>query len=273
MPEMARRTFVMLACVASVCGCRDSERTSRDSAHVASPARHDAAIDAARAQPSRAITIGSIDPTLRAQLLSEFAKPPKGTLGKAELSEPMHAVVRMLASCYERANTRDRYRGGVINTRFSVVSGAGRGAIVAIRGFDASSPLGRSQAFRDCMRATAEMIVLAPIATGGTAEITYPITFAAQQPDNRHAEILDRANSAAAAARWGDALHEAEVGLEQTSFDGTSRRPLIELAGIAACHLRDAAKAQRYAALASATVEPMIRAACTANGIALPANG
>jgi hypothetical protein len=112
----------------------------------------------------------------------------------------------------------------------------------------------------------AETVVLPPIGAGGTAEIIYPITFAPAPPDNRKTELADRANKAAAAGRWDDALRDAERGLELTSLDGTFRRKLIAVAGVAACHRKREAKARHYYALASATFEAEIREACARDG-------
>src|SRR5262245_62672775 len=46
-------------------------------------------------------------------------------------------------------------------------------------------------------------------------------------------------------------LAMAERGLELTSLDGTIRRPLIEVAGVAACRLGRTAKLRHYLELAA----------------------
>ncbi|MDQ3363812.1 MAG: hypothetical protein M3680_00065 [Myxococcota bacterium] len=174
----------------------------------------------------------------------------------------MHVLVPMLGDCYRRAQSRDQQIGGVVNTKLLVESELGLGTIFAVRGFDTAGALGQSSEFRDCVTATVASIVMPPIAKGGSAEITYPITFARDAPDNRHTSLVDDASQAAAVGRWDDALTTAERGLELTSLDGTFRRKLIEVAGLASCHLRDEAKARHYYALASPQFEPEIRETC-----------
>lgn len=207
----------------------------------------------------------SVDRARRAEIARGVsAARPGAALTKAELRAPMHALVAMLGACYRQAQARapDPDIDGVVNLELAVDSEPGQGAIVAVRGFDTTGELGRSREFRDCVRSTAEQIVLPPIAAGGHAEISYPVTFAPRPPDNRGAAFVARANQAVADGRWAQALAAAEAGLALTSLDGPRRRALILAGGLAACHLKHAPAARHYYALASATFEPRIRDAC-----------
>lgn len=217
----------------------------------------------ARETPVRAAVV---DRARHVQIASAVAAArrlkPAAELTKAELRAPMHVLVPMLTECFRQAQARDPNVSGVANTKFVVESEPGHGTIFAASGFDAAGTLGKSPEFRACIGGRLDAIVLPPIGNGGRAEITYPITFASDAPDNRGTEVVDEANRAAAARKWADAFGAAERGLELTSLDGPRRRRLIEVAGLAACHLRNEAKARHYYALASPAAEATIRDAC-----------
>lgn len=225
--------------------------------------------------PTNATEVGAaeVNPARRAHVAAAVADAkrtrPTVTLTKADLRTPMHLFVPLLADCHQRALAADPHAEGVLNTLLVVDSASGDGTIFTVRGFDGAGALGRSSDFRACVKATTESIVLPPIANGGTAEITYPITFAAAPPDNRDTAVVGQAKAAVAAARPDDALRIAESGLKLTSLDGTFRRKLIGIAGVAACQLRDVAKARHYSALASATFELTIREACAREKVEL----
>src|SRR6185503_19589207 len=110
---------------------------------------------------------------------------------------------------------------------------------------------------------------LPALAVTGTLDLIYPLTFGTQPPDNRHAKLLAVAKRAAAAGRWRAALATAERGLADVTFDGTVRRQLIEIAGIAACTLKRRIKARHYVELSPATAEQAVREACKRAGTAL----
>jgi hypothetical protein len=194
-------------------------------------------------------------------LVSPVRAEPARALTKQDVREPMKRVVPLLAPCYDRARASDPAIAGVVNPELTITSQGGH-TTIRVRGFDAPGPLGRSAAFRACAKAALEGAALPALAATGSIELSYPITFAPQAPDNRDASVLDDAKRALAGQRWAEALATAERGLELTSIDGTIRRPLIEIAGIAACRLGRTAKARHYAALASPAQERAIRAAC-----------
>jgi hypothetical protein len=182
-------------------------------------------------------------------------------LTKDDVRAPLKRVVPLVARCYDRARASDLAIAGVVNPELTVTSAGGK-TTIRVRGFDTSGPLGRSPAFRACAKAAIEGAVLPPLAVTGSIELMYPMTFAPQPPDNRDAGVLADARRAAYGNRWADALAAAERGLELTSIDGTIRRPLIEIAGIAACRLGRIAKARHYLALAGPAQERAIRASC-----------
>jgi hypothetical protein len=109
---------------------------------------------------------------------------------------------------------------------------------------------------------TFEAAKLSPIATRGSLDLIYPTTFASQSPDNHDTTLVDSARQAVRDGRWSDAQHDAEAGLELTSLDGTYRRPLIEIAGLATCHLKDEAKARFYFELAPPWAEAGMQQVC-----------
>jgi hypothetical protein len=200
-----------------------------------------------------------------AVLAVAFASPVRADPARALTKEDVRATVKriapLVAPCYERAHASDPTIAGVVNPELTITSGGGR-TTISVRGFDTSGPLGKTAAFRACAKAALEGAALPALAVTGSIELTYPLTFAPQAPDNHDASVLDDARRALAAQRWADALATAERGLELTSIDGTIRRPLIAVAGIAACKLGRTAKARHYLELSSPAQEREIRAAC-----------
>jgi hypothetical protein len=158
----------------------------------------------------------------------------------------------------------------VVNWRVNVQSDA-RGTSVALVRYDIDGKP-PAPALHACVTGVIDGAKLPQIARFGRLEVSYPITFAVAPPDNRDLKLFDEANRAAAAGDWRQALEAAEQGLEITSLDGQHRRRLIEVAGVAACHLGLGAKAQHYIELASPRVEPVVRETCKQAGTALPPN-
>jgi hypothetical protein len=198
------------------------------------------------------------DPKRRAELARAIAEAHVGDrkLTKEQVRLPLKRVMSILQPCFVGAP------GGVLNIELAIDSARGVGAVLTVRGFDASGPVVRALEVRECVSSTMQAIVLPPIADGGRIELTYPLTLAARPPDNRDTRLVDEADRAIGDGQWTRALVAAERGLEQTSLDGTFRRRLIEIAGLAACNLKDEAKARRYLALASPEVEPKLRETC-----------
>jgi hypothetical protein len=198
-----------------------------------------------------------IAPTDAAPKLTKATK-----LRKADVGLAIKTIIPRLTPCYERVHARDPQLAGVINTRLSVHNEPTVALRVRVTGFDTRGTLGRSQPFLDCVKTTFESAELPPLDTRGSLELTYPTTFAPQPPDNRDAAIVDEAEQAAREQRWTDALRNAEHGLELTTLDGTYRRRLIEVAGLAACHLKDEPTARDYYRLAPPHAEPALEQAC-----------
>jgi hypothetical protein len=198
-------------------------------------------------------------------LVVAFAAPlradPARALTKEDVRATVKRIVPLVEPCYVRAHASDPAIAGVVNPELTITSGGGR-TTFRVRGFDTSGPLGKNAAFRACAKAALEGAVLPPLAVTGSIELTYPITFTSQPVDNRDASVLDDARRALTGQRWADALATAERGLELTTIDGTIRRPLIEVAGIAACKLGRTAKLRHYLELSSPAHERAIRAAC-----------
>ncbi|HEY5951453.1 MAG TPA: hypothetical protein VIV40_38430 [Kofleriaceae bacterium] len=186
-----------------------------------------------------------------------YAKPQ---LTKQDVKPALKQLVPMLTRCYVAAQRRKPSIRGVVNTRFAVTSTRERTRVV-VKGFDTAGELGESKPFRSCVIKTVAAAKL-PSSGEGTIELLYPITFAPTPPDNADTTLFDQAKQAAAKGDWSEALAKAERGLESTSIDGTVRRPLIAIAGVAACHLSDQTKARHYTALASPNEEREIRDVC-----------
>lgn len=196
------------------------------------------------------------------------SRPAPRTLTKQEVRAVVHPLVPRLTRCYQAAHALDPTLDGVVNPMLTVTSDATR-TTIAVRGYDTAGRLGESAEFRACATAALEGAIIPPIAGGGRAELIYPVTFGTGPVDNHDTRAVDAARAAATAARWPDALAHAETALRDVSLDGTYRRPMIQLAGIAACHLGDADKARHYASLVSPELEADLRAACTTAGVAL----
>jgi hypothetical protein len=196
-------------------------------------------------------------------LCASAAASPSTRLDKDALRPRMHAMTGALATCYEDARAREPSISGVINTKLTVTNEPDVGLTVRVRGFATSGALGESRAFLDCATAALEALVLRPLAARGSLDLTYPMTFAPQPPDNKQRAIVDKAARAAKQGRAQQALELAERGLELTSLDGTFRRRLIEIAGRAACQLEQQPKARHYFAMASSRVEKRLQQACS----------
>jgi hypothetical protein len=112
------------------------------------------------------------------------------------------------------------------------------------------------------MKATFEGKVFPPIAVRGTARVTYPGTFTTQPVDNHDLSLVESAAKHLEAKRWTQALADASKGLKLLFLDGVPRRKLIEIAGVAACELKDEKAARRYWGLASPEYEDRIAKAC-----------
>ncbi len=175
----------------------------------------------------------------------------------------LKSVVPLLTPCYEQAVARDPEVKGVINTRLTVRNEPRLGMTLSVNGFDTDGPLGESREFLRCVTSTFEAAVLPPIETRGSRDLTYPTTFATQAVDNHDKGIVDGAESAATAGRWSEALAKAEQGLKSVSLDGVFRRRLIEVAGMAACELRDEPKARHYFSMASPQFEERLETTCS----------
>ncbi len=191
------------------------------------------------------------------------AQPSAPTkLAKADVGARIKTVVPRLGDCYERARRRNPQLGGVINTKLTVHNEPGVRLRVHVDGFDTSGSLGTSREFLACATKVFESAELAPLDTPGSLRLTYPTTFAMQPPDNHDAAIVDQAEQSARDGRWAEALRDAERGLESTSLDGTFRRRLIEVAGLAACHLKHESKARDYYLLAPPRAEATLEQTC-----------
>jgi hypothetical protein len=183
-------------------------------------------------------------------------------LRKDEVGPAVKRVIPRLANCYKRVRARDPQISGVINTKLTVQNDPKLGMTLHVDGFDTSGPLGESREFLDCAKRTFESTTLPPLNTRGRLFLIYPSTFAPQPPDNHDAAIVVQAARAADEGRWSDALQDAEHGLQSTSLDGTYRRRLIEIAGLAVCHLKHEVKARFYFALAPAWAEARMQQVC-----------
>jgi hypothetical protein len=181
-------------------------------------------------------------------------------LTKEQVKPAIKQVVPKLGRCYAAAQRRAPSIAGVVNIKLAIES-TRTVTRMKVTGFDTSGALGTSKAFRACVTKAFAAAQL-PSSGEGRLEMVYPMTFAPEPPDNRDTALADQAKQAAAAGRWRDAFDSAERVLESTSVDGTIRRPMIELAGVAACHLGLAEKARHYATLAASRSEQVIRDTC-----------
>lgn len=201
---------------------------------------------------------------LRRDVERAVAREAGARLRKADLRPRMKAIVPRLTSCYRQARAKDPAISGVINTRLTIRNEPKLGMTLTVNGFETHGLLGESREFLACVTATFEGAVFPAIKQRGSLDVTYPTTFAPQAPDNRDKDIVDAAAKAEAEGRWSAALDAAERGLEKTSLDGPHRHRLVEIGGVAACHLEHDADARRYYALASPEFEDRIRETCLA---------
>jgi len=199
----------------------------------------------------------------RRQIEDAFARGGPGTkLTKTELRPAMKKIAPKLTRCYEQARAKDPETSGVVNTLLSIKNEPKLGLLLTVTGFDTHGPLGESAEFRACATSTFEATVWPAIKTRGTRDVIYPITFTTEPLIDKDSSIVDTAERGVKDARWADALAEAERGLALPTLDGPFRRRLIEVGGVAACHLKNAERARHYYALASPGFEERILAAC-----------
>jgi hypothetical protein len=171
---------------------------------------------------------------------------------KEQLQPVIKEVVPALTPCFNEAGR------GAANLRLAF-DGTPARLTVTLKDIE-GDPV--AEDVRTCVRATLASLSLPPIGDGGTGELLYPFTYDIAPPDNH--DIVDylRAQRAAEAKQWGDALVAAEAALKLTSLDGKHRRLMIRIAGIAACHLDASVRAAKYETLASPENAAAIRAAC-----------
>ncbi len=229
---------------------------------VASAVLAVASLRCAGASPSPASPSKLDDRQRRHQIEEAAARPGSTRLRKAALRSRLKAIAPLLTRCYEQARAHDPQISGVINTKLTIRNEPRLGMILSVTGFDTHGTLGQSRDFLACATTTFEAAVLPPIETRGSLDLTYPTTFAPLPPDNHDTAIVDQAAGAADHGRWSDALRDAEQGLELTSLDGTFRRRLIEIAGVAACHVKDEPKARHYFSLAAPQIEERLQRVC-----------
>lgn len=188
---------------------------------------------------------------------------------KAELRPRLKVAMRRLERCYIEARASDPRINGVVNTELTIRSDPKLGISLTVRGFDTDGPLGESKTFLACMKTTLEADVLPPIATGGTIEVTYPMTFDPGGVDHRDDSTVAATLRAAKQGHCADALDSAERELKKPWLPGPSRHSLIEAAGTCACRVKDERKARHYFSLASPELEDAIVRACAAVEIQL----
>lgn len=184
-----------------------------------------------------------------------------------ELRPRLKVVMRLLER-YADARAIEPRTNGVVNTELTIRSEPELGISLTVHGFDTDGPLGESKDFLACVKTTLEANVLPPIATGGSIDVTYPMTFDPGGGDHHDTSVVD-AVRAAKQGHCADALDGAERGLEKPWLPGPSRHTLIEVAGTCACRLKDERKARHYFALASPEFEDKIVRACSTAKIQL----
>lgn len=199
----------------------------------------------------------------RAQIKQALAvDTPTTRLRKADIRPAMKTLAPHVTACYEAARAVDAHVSGVINTKLTISNEPALGMILTVHGFETHGTLGQSREFLDCVTKTFEAAVLPPVAMRGQLDALYPFTFSPEPVDNRDKPILEKAARLAKEHRWTDALAEAERGLLLVTIDGTVRHPLIKIAGLSACNLKDEQKARHYFALASPEFEDALQHAC-----------
>jgi len=202
-------------------------------------------------------------PDLRRRIEQRVARSPKHRLSKAELRPRLKVVMRHLEPCYRDALATDPQTSGVVNTSLTIRSDPKLGISLTVTGFDTHGSLGTSKPFLACMKTTLEANVLPAIASLGTIDVIYPMTF--DPGGGAHGDdqsIVDGAVRAASRGRCAEAFDGAERGLERSWLAGPLRHRLIEVAGACACRLKNEAKARHYFELASPEFEDNIVRAC-----------
>ena len=106
-----------------------------------------------------------------------------------------------------------------------------------------------------------------PVDTGDdTAAAPPPASASAGAGGRTAAELTAEAQTAARAAQWGKALNLSEQALGARPDSGT-RLAAVTTAALAACSLKNLAKARQHYAQLPAARQAMIRQRCLANGV------
>lgn len=187
----------------------------------------------------------------------------KTKLKKLDLRPTMKQVFPTVTGCYQRELAKQPRIEGVVNTQLLIRNEPKIGMTLTVEGFETDGPLGNQKTFLDCVKTTFEGKVFPAIAMRGTAHVTYPGTFTTQPVDNHDLSLVESATKHLEAKRWARALADASKGLKLLFLDGVPRRKLIEIAGVAACELKDEQAARRYWGLASPEYEERIAKACS----------
>jgi len=85
------------------------------------------------------------------------------------------------------------------------------------------------------------------------------------------AALLADAEAAAKTSQWARAatLGEKAYAAATASSDGAMRARAAMVVTLAACNLKDARRATKYLALATASTKPLLRQRCLANGVSI----
>lgn len=240
------------------------------------------------------------------------AAPPAdttpGELTRDEIRTGVKEIVPLLTECFElQLEANPQLGRSTVHTKLVIDSEATLGTVVSVNGLDVEGSLAGNADFGDCLTATFEAMVLPPIADGGHLEIDYPFQFhrndspgtdedagatpaptpmtPKKPPPARPAtppppagatpaSLVEDASIAAMQAQWARSLMLAEQALAfqppPTDSKLTSKAHII--AGLAACNLRDAAKARRHYGKVPSSARDMLRQRCLAAGRFDPAS-
>lgn len=108
----------------------------------------------------------------------------------------------------------------------------------------------------------------APVGTGDDSAGAPPPSGSGSGGSKIAAELTAEAQTAAKAAQWGRALTLAEQALRARPDAGT-KLTAVTTAALAACNLKNLAKARQHYAQLPATRQLLIRQRCLANGVNL----
>jgi hypothetical protein len=200
------------------------------------------------------------------------AEPGVAHLDPAEIKRVIQRNTSQIKYCYERALVRDPSLGGKVTAQFSIRP---NGTVVAAKASGVDSGVA------SCIAAVIEKLQFPKPTGNGLVSVSYPFIFRndakdppeptpTTPPDKGSGSgdafaLAEEARNAAKASQWGKARSLCEQALK---VDPANTEAVL-VCSLAACYLKDVARAKKYINQLSGGRQTMARQSCLRNGVTL----